>query len=223
MRSHPGAEMMMAGTRSTPYSPALSLSRTRFNTSRATAGLSRAICSSARLVGPHVSQPIVCSKKTRRTTYSPPTTGHQPLFEQVIEGLARAARGSRLRLRMCFALDCHARREEVATVPRILGRNPDRDGLCALEAPRGIERFTLRARPKIGPAACAPRVRRNRTGEHVATPRAAHHFVEAGYARGAAFERFAFGFVGTRLDAIGRRLGCLRSTRCALSGAPLAR
>jgi hypothetical protein len=124
---------------------------------------------------------------------------------------------------MRFALDCHAGREELATVPRILRRNPDRDGLCALEAPPCIERFTLRARPEIGTTAFAPHVRRDCTGEHVAAPSAPHHFVETGHVWRAPFERLALGLIGARFDAIGRRPGRLWNTRCALPWTPLAR
>jgi hypothetical protein len=124
---------------------------------------------------------------------------------------------------MRFALDCHAGREELATVPCILRRNPDRNGLRALEAPPRIERFTLRARPQISTTALASRVRSDCTGQHVAAPRTPHHFVETGHARGAPFERFALGFVGARFDAIGRRFRWLRRTWRALSWTPLAR
>src|SRR3990172_3527702 len=147
MRSRPGAAMMMAGTRSTPYSAAFSLSSTRFSTSSETAGLSSAICWSTRRVGAHVSHPIDCSKKINRT-----------LLEEIIERLARAVGGLGLRLRVRFALDGDARRKQVARVSRILRSDPHGDCLRAFEQPAGVERLALGACMQVGAAARAPRV-----------------------------------------------------------------
>src|SRR6185503_6041179 len=150
MRSRPGASMMTAGTRSTPYSAALSLSSTRLSASSSTSSFSSTICSSARLVGAHVSQPIDCSKKTRRT-----------LLEEVIERFARAVRRLRLRRRTRLALDRHARGKEFARVPHVLRRDTHGNGLGALESLAGVERLALRAATQVGAALLAARIGRN--------------------------------------------------------------
>ena len=67
------------------------------------------------------------------------------LFEEVIERLARTARGLGLRLRARVALDGDARREQLARVPRVFRRDPHRDNLDAFEPLACVERFTLHA------------------------------------------------------------------------------
>src|SRR6187401_2357705 len=172
--------MMMAGTRSTPYSAALSLSSTRFSTSSVTSGSSAAICSSTRRVGAHISHPIDCSKKMRRTTYH--------LLEEIIECLAGAAGRLRLGLRARFALDGDARRKQLAGIANVLRRDPHGNFLRALERPRGIERLALRARPKVRPAARAAGIGGDRRRQHVAAPRAPHHLVKPRDARRTSLE-----------------------------------
>src|SRR5688572_1077105 len=212
MRSRPGAETMMAGTRLTPYSAAFSLSSTRFSTSSATSGFSATICSSTRRVGAHVSHPIDCSKKMSRT-----------LLEQIIERLARTVGRLGLRLRMRLALDGHARREQLARIPRVLRRDAREDRLRALEPLPCVERLALGARAEVRAASFAPGIRGDCIGEHVPASRAPHHFMKAGHARCASFERLALGLVGARFDAIRGRAWRLRRARAAALRPALAR
>src|SRR5688572_30658655 len=167
MRSRPAAETMTAGTRSTPYSAAFSLSRTRFSTSSATSGFSATICSSTRRVGAHVSHPIDCSKNTIRTgsVGLPPTTYH--LFEEIIERFARAVGRLGLRLRMRLALDGDARREQLARIPRVLRRDAREDCLRAFEPLPCVERLALRARTEVRAASFAAGIGGDRIGEYV--------------------------------------------------------
>jgi len=166
-------------------------------------------------VDAQVSHPIDCSKKIRRTTYH--------LFEEVIECLASAAGRLRLGLRARLALDRDARREQLARIPDVLRRNPHRNFLRAFEWPRRVERFTLRARAKICSAALAAGLSSDSTREHVAAPRAPHHFVKTGDAGRASLERLALGLVEARFDAIGWRLRRLRGARAARRRPALAR
>src|SRR5205085_3686652 len=107
---------------------------------------------------------------------------------------------------MGFALDRHARRIELAHVARVLRRDAGRNGLRALEALGGIERFALRARMQLGAAALAPAREGDLFNDHVTAARASHYVAEAGHAGCAALERFAFGLVQASFDAVGRRL-----------------
>src|SRR5438552_9274274 len=107
---------------------------------------------------------------------------------------------------MGFAFDGHARRIELAHVARVLRRDAGGNGLRALEALAGIERFALRARMQLAAAALAPAREGDLFNDHVAAARAPNHIAEAGHAGRAALERFAFGLVQPRFDAVGRRL-----------------
>jgi hypothetical protein len=80
----------------------------------------------------------------------------------------------------------------------------------------------LRAAAEIGAASVASRIARNRSGDDVATARAARHFREARHRRRAAFEGAALGLFCPRFDAIGRRLGRLWRLGAALGRPAIA-
>src|SRR5438445_9246707 len=107
---------------------------------------------------------------------------------------------------MGFTLDGHARRKELAHVARVLRRDAGWNGLRALEGLAGIERFALRARMEVAAAARAAAREGDLFNDDVAAARAPHHVAEAGHAGRAALERFAFGLVQARFDAVGGRL-----------------
>src|SRR4026207_229728 len=123
---------------------------------------------------------------------------------------------------MGVALDGDARREQLAGIAHILGRDARGNRLHALEALASVERFALCARAQIGAAAFALRQRQDGLSKDIVAACAPHYLVKSWNARRTSFERLAFGFVGTGFDAVVDD-GRLRQRRLRTGGRPLPR